>query len=345
MKKLEKLKNAMAKKDIPTRFSRIPEWISIGNLALNHAVSGDLRYGVPVGRSMFISGPQGTSKSFLMGNIVKEAQAMGYLCIYIDTENSIDDVFMARIGVDLDEEKFMPTRVFSVEECTEVLSEILKIFDPEEKVGIFVDSLSNLESVQEIEKFEEGKLAATQGLKEKKYKQMIKGTNNRIGDRHMFIVYTTHVYMSQEKYGPATKISGGEGIQFLPSIGIGLTKATLREGQKPVGILVRASTYKTRYQQLGLSVEFDLPYDRGMDPYEGMLPILAKEGVLNQNAAWYSYISATTGEEIKFQKNSLHEHAEELLARYAQVREGSDLVEKDDDAATKEAAVVLDEEA
>lgn len=278
-----------------------------------------------------------------MGNIVREAQAKGYTIVYVDSENSIDEQFMTRIGVDLSEDAFIPIRVFSVEEATDVIMEVLKAFDKDDKVGLFVDSLSNLESSQEIDKFDRGELAATQGLKEKKYKQMIKGLNARIGDRNMFAIYTTHVYQSQEKYGPTYKISGGEAIQFLPSIGLSLTKAALKEGTTSVGIQVRMSTYKTRYQQLGLSTEFDLPWDRGMDPYDGCVPILTAAGVLKQNAAWYSY-ETVEGEVVKFQKSSIAEHGEELLRRYTQLREGVEVVEKDDYEANQEAASALGDE-
>lgn len=333
---LSKFKKAIEKKEFPTGFSPIPEWISTGNLALNYIMSGDLRFAVPVGRMAFFSGPQGSGKTFLLANIMREAQKLGYYIVLIDTENSIDDTFMKRIGVNTSEEALLPIRVFSVEEAVTVASALLNNTTQEDKVGIFIDSLSNLESSQEIKKFdEEGSLASTQGLKEKKYKQFIRGINNRLGGRNTFSVVTTHVYEGQDQYGPKHKVSAGTSVQYIPSIGVFLDKVTLKEGKEAVGISVRCKTYKTRYQQVGLDTEFDLPYDRGMDQYDGCLPILEKEGVVTRNAAWYSYQKADSDEIVKFQRKDMDVHINELISRYNELK--GDVVEKDDEEATREA--------
>jgi len=330
MSKFATLRKSMEKKNIPVTLSKIPEWISSGNLALNYIVSGDLRYCVPVRRSMFVSGPQGSGKSFLLGNMVKSAQDAGYHCIYIDTENSIDDQFLTRIGVNLSEEWFTPLRISTIEEAAKIYADIFKTFDNEDKIGIFCDSLSMLELESEMNKFEEGVLANDQGLLQKKMKQLVKNVNAKIGNKMMFAVWTTHVYEGQEQYGDKYRVSGGTSIQFIPSIGIMLTKSKLKENGKMSGITVNLTTYKTRYQQLGMQTSFDLPFATGMDPYDGALPFLAQEGVLEQNGAWYSYTN-TDGELIKFQKNSFEEHIGFAMEAYAKLRDGVEIIEQPDD--------------
>lgn len=332
---LDKFKKAVDKKGYPKGFAPIPEWLSTGNMGLNYIISGDLRHSIPVGRMTFFSGPQGSGKSFLLANIMREAQKKGYFIVLLDTENSIDDSFMKKIGVNTSEDAMMVIRVFSVEEATSVASELLNSTSKDDKIGLFVDSLSNLESAQEIKKFDEGDLAATQGLKEKKYKQFIKGVNNRLGERNMFAVVATHVYESQNQYGDPYKVTGGTGVQFVPSIGVWLDKSPLKEGIEAIGIRVRCKTYKTRYQQLGLKTEFDLPYDTGMDLYDGALPILEEEGVVERNSAWYSYQNADTGEIVKFQRKDMNNHINELISRYNQLK--GDISEKSDEDATREA--------
>jgi len=332
---LSKFKKAIEKKEFPTGFSPIPEWVSTGNMALNYIISGDLRAGIPVSRMTFFSGPQGSGKSFLLANAMREAQKKGYFIVLLDTENSLDDAFMKKIGVDTSEESMLVVRVFSIEEATNIASELLKSTEPQDKIGLFVDSLSNLESSQEIKKFDEGELAATQGLKEKKYKQFAKGVNNRLGGRNMFAVMSTHVYEGQEMYGEKYKVSGGTGVQFVPSIGVWLDKSPLKEGTDVTGIKVRCRTYKTRYQQLGLKTEFELPYDSGMDEHDGVLPILEEEKVLDRSGAWYAYQKADSDEIVKFQRKDMVTHIDELISRYNELK--GDIVEKDDEEATKEA--------
>lgn len=334
MSKLAKFKKALTKKaesvnsSIGIGLSPIPEWISSGNMSLNYIASGHPEKFIPVGRQVFLSGPKGSGKSFLIGNLIAQSIAKGYFCVLIDSENSIDEEFLEKVGVDVhDEDSFMAIRVFSVEEATTVISELLKNTDKEDKIGIFIDSLSNLESSQEIEKFDQGEIASTQGLVQKKYKALIKSTGNRLGDRNAFAVYTTHVYQSQEKYGEEFVVSGGTSIQFLPSIGVMMRAVPMKEGKDLLGVTVKCKTYKTRYQQSFLSTEFDLPWTKGMDKLDGITPILEREGILERNGAWYSYIDVN-GEIQKFQSKNIGDHIDELIARFNQ--KNGKIEEKDD---------------
>jgi len=84
-----------------------------------------------------------------------------------------------------------------------------------------------------------------------------------------------------------------------------------------------------------LKTEFDLPYDTGMDLYDGALPILEEEGVVERNSAWYSYQNADTGEIVKFQRKDMNNHINELISRYNQLK--GDISEKSDEDATREA--------
>ena len=318
MSKLSKFRAALEKKGAQTGFAPVRGWVSTGNMALNYIISNDITKGVPVSRLSFLSGPRGSGKSFIVGNVMREAQLKGYHVIILETENSIDREFLERLGVDTSDDKFDLIRVFSIEEATEYAQMMLAAFDKDDKVFLFVDSLSNMESSQEADKFnKEGAIASTQGLTQKKMKSFCSLLNNRIGDRDMGVLMTTHVYENQEQYGEKYKVSGGSSIQFLPSIGVWTTALPLREGSNLVGIRLGCKTYKTRYQQTGMNVEVDLPYTTGMDKYDGVLPILVKLGVIEQGGAWYSVLDSSTGELVKFQRKGLGDVIELIEKRYA----------------------------
>lgn len=327
MSKLLKLRKKLESKDKNVGFSVIPEWISTGNLALNAIISGNPLRGFPVRRLSFLSGLQGTGKSFLLANAVREAQALGYVCVVMETENSIDEEFMERIGVDLSEDAFMPVSVHSIEEATEIFSEILKAFSREDKVFLFVDSLSNLDTEKDMQKFEDGKVAYGQGLKEKLMKQFARNVASQIGHRNMGCLMNTHLYVSgQDAYGnPKYQPSCGTATLFIPSVGLEIAKKDLKEGKEQVGIKVSAKTYKTRYNLLGQTCEFDLPWDEGMNKYDGLLPFLEAEGVIKKNAAWYSFIDKN-GEEVKFQKKNMMDFIEDILDLF----EGKEVEEQDE---------------
>src|SRR3977135_1351361 len=76
------------------------EAIPTGSLALDLALGIG---GVPRGRIVEIFGPESSGKTTLVNHIIAQAQALGGVCAFIDTEHSIDPVYARAIGVDTDE--------------------------------------------------------------------------------------------------------------------------------------------------------------------------------------------------------------------------------------------------
>lgn len=328
MSKFSKFRSKINKKGIPTTLSKIDTWLSTSSMALNYVITGTLNRGIPNRRTGCIAGPQGSGKSLLLGNFAKQCQDGGYHVIYMDSENAIDEEFLTKIGVKLDEEFFTPIRVYSVEEAVSVFSEILREFGKEEKLAVFIDSMSNLELEAEIEKFEKsGELANDMGRKAKSYKQFVQNVNSKIGERDMFFWYSLHVYENQNVLNGEGKhkVSGGNAQLYIPSISVMLDKLNLKEGTKQKGIKMKITTKKTRYNQLGVQKEIEIPYDTGIDPLDGVADILVDEGVLNKNGGWFNYINEE-GEEVKFQSKAFHEHAEYLISKF----DHRDIEERDD---------------
>jgi len=332
---LEKFKQALQKKGdrYNIGFSPIPDWISTGNCALNAIISGRMDAGIPVSRTTAFSGLNGTGKSFLDANLIKNAQEKGYFCVLLDTENSLGEGFMEKIGVDLDEDKFMAVSVYSVEDAMSFVSDLFKNTDKEDKIGIFIDSLSNLEMENDIKKnAEAGNVAYGFGQLQKAYKQLIRFINTQIGNRNAFCVFVAHEYVSgTDNYGnQLTKPSVGEGTLYLPSVAVSVKKSDLKDGKEQAGIVIKAQTLKTRYTMVKQKCEINLPWDQGMNPYDGMIPFLEKGGIVARNGAWYSY-ETEEGETVKFQNKNISDHAEVLIRLYSK-REG-DIVEQDEEEA------------
>ena len=328
---LDKFRKSQEKKGkFNIGFSEIPEWISTGNAALNNIISGDMRRGVAVGRSTAIGGLQGTGKSFLVSNITKNAQDLGYFVVYIDTEYSVGEGFMEKIGVDMSEDKFMPVNISIIEDVIEFVSDLFKNTDKSDKILLVIDSLSNLQPEGDSKKFDDSRVAYGQGLREKLLKQLVNSINSRVGDRNVAFVFTTHMYVAgSDAYGnPILKPNIGEGTMYIPSIGLQLDKAPLKDGKELVGINVKCKTFKTRYTKLGQSCVFSLPWDTGMDFLDGSLEVLESVGIVERNGGWLKYVDRETGEEIKFQKSSYSDHSEKLMNYYSEL--SSEFVEKDD---------------
>ena len=128
MSKLSKFRAALEKKGAQPGFAPIRGWISSGNLAINYIISNDITKGFPVSRMTFLSGPRSSGKTFIVGNVMREAQKKGYHVILMETENSVDREFLERLGVDTSDDKFDLIRVFSIEEATQYSQMILESF-------------------------------------------------------------------------------------------------------------------------------------------------------------------------------------------------------------------------
>lgn len=317
---ISNLKSKLQKDNIPTELSNPDVWISTGNMALNHSISQRFDAGIPNRRTTMLFGPSGAGKSLILGHAAKDAQEKGYFIVYIDSEDAIDEAYLDRIGVNMEDDAFLPVRVSTIEETSKVISDLFQNTNPEDKVFVALDSLTMLETEQEFEKFEKsGELQNDQGLTAKKYKSMIKNVNAKIGSRDMFFVYSAHAYQNQEMFsGEKYNISGGSAQLYIPSISVLLDKLQLKEtdgsGKKSrsVGFKMKTKIYKSRFSMLGDTCELHVPFNTGIDPYDGLLERLETLGIVEKKHAWYIYTDKN-GEQHKFQSKNANEYLDMIL--------------------------------
>lgn len=313
--KLAAFRKALNKKDFVTELSNPDVWGSWGSYALNYICTGSFFRGIPNRRVCMTYGPSGTGKSLLLGNAAKILQDLGYVIIYIDTEEAIDTAYLERLGVDVwDEDKFCPIKLSTIEDLVEVTSEIFSSFGKDEKIAIIVDSLGMLETEDHAEEFDKGKMKNDMGIFAKKLKKYLKNIVHKVGERDCFFLCNQHAYANQDiTNGRGTHVpSGGEAQIFIPSITLSLKKLKLKDGKDVTGIRLKATTEKTRFQQLGMVAELEIPYKSGIDPFDGVLEILIEDETfaertgLTKTGAWYSY--DRDGETVKFQNKNREEH-------------------------------------
>lgn len=328
MSKLDSLRKKLEKKQISMEMNEPTAWISTGNAALNYRLSGRLDVGIPNKRSVLYWGESGTGKTFLTSNACKEAQALGYKIIYIDSEESISEHYMEKIGINLDDEWFLPISVDTIEECIDALATIFEDMGENDKFILIIDSLAGLLSEKEADEFSKGTAKGDMGQMAKKLKLMVKNVNKKISNYDAFCIMVTHAYMNQDMLNGEGRwiCSGGKGMQFFPSFSIKLEKAKLKDGEdktKVNGVRIKAEVTKTRFTSPNQKCELKVPYDTGLDFTDGLLDILVEDGVVDKNGAWYNF--EYKGEVIKFQGSKLPEHYDKIMELY----NNRELVEKD----------------
>lgn len=358
LKFLDKFKKDVAKLDtVSVGIKTTEEWLTTGNYALNRALSGDFENGIPVGKSILFAGPSGSGKSFIASNLALQAQKEGFHVLYLDSEHAIDVDYLAKIGVDVSEERLTYISVTTIEDVNSVLSEFFSGYIKEygkdnpnaDKTLIVLDSLAMLSSATEMENYAKGGIIKSdQGILAKRRKAMLRLAIGYLGRLPISLVVTDHVYPQDIMAGDgAWAITNSTKFSFS-IIGI-VTKLKLKEDGEVTGVRMRFETYKSRFAKLGTKVELEVPYNKGMSPFSGLVELLEEMGVIakgTQPGEKTAYICNVTDEDgvvqdrIVFKEKELttqiaerllkHPLCRPILARDA-VEIDLALLEKDDD--------------
>lgn len=321
-KKLEKMETVI------TDFSPPKFWYSTGNLAVNKIISGSFTKGIPQGRISTLAGPSGSGKSYILSNILKNAQAQGAFVLLLDSENAMDVGYLKKIGVDISPDNFLYAGVTTFSDCVKIVSEFVGSYEKTygtnnpnaPSVIIALDSIDMLITDSENDHFDSGVQKGDQGQRAKQSKHMLRTIVSRIKRSPMAFIVTHQVY-------PNADLMNGQGvwivnnaIRYSASQIMLITPLKLKEGKDVIGVRMRIETYKSRFAQVGTKVEVEVPYLTGMNPYSGFLEMMEEMGVVTSAGAWKSF-TMPDGEVKKFQSKNLDEELVNLIMSHPTVVE------------------------
>jgi len=316
LSKIEKIVNKTESASLG--FNDPKHWISTGNYALNYIISGDPMKGVPLGKVVVFAGESGSGKSYIAaGNIVREAQKQGTFCVILDSENALDEKWLTKLGVSIDESKLFKVNVSLIDDVSKIIYGIVhdyteKYHDKSEeqkpKLLFVIDSLGMLLTKSEIEQFEKGDMKGDMGRKAKALTSLVRNCVNKFGNLDIGLVATNHTYASQDIFDPEDKISGGQGFIYASSIVVAMKKWKLKEDEdgnktsEVFGVRTKCKVMKTRFTKPFREVEIKIPFNTGMDPYSGFFDILLKENIVTKIGNKYSYVDLQGNEHKYYEK-------------------------------------------
>jgi len=291
-------------------FNDPTDWISTGNFALNYLISGDFNKGVPLGKVTVFAGESGAGKSFICsGNLVANAQKQGIYVILIDSENALDEKWLHALDVDTSEDKLLKLNMAMIDDVAKTIHEFMKEYKEmaeRPKVLFVIDSLGMLLTPTDINQFEAGDLKGDMGRKPKALTALVRNCVNMFGSYNVGLVCTNHTYASQDMFDPDDKISGGQGFVYASSIVVAMKKLKLKTDENGVktsevhGIRAACKIMKTRYAKPFETLQIEIPYETGMNPYSGLVDMFEKAGLLVQQGNRLKHVDPTTGEEFLF---------------------------------------------
>lgn len=274
-------------------------WFSTGNVVVNQIISGSVSGGIPQGRITGLAGNSGSGKSFLACNAMREAQKAGAHIVTLDSENALDDEFVSKIGVDVNR-NYTYVSVDTIPQVQRVVSAFLTGYKKEygdsnednpdqPKILFVIDSLDMLITETEGANFKAGKVKGDQGQRNKQLKAMLRQFVQAIKHLNVSMLVTDQVYKNQD-------LMNGEGvwivkdaIRFSLSQILLLTKLKLRDkdSRDVQGIRMKVEGFKTRFTKPYQTVTISVPYDTGMDPFNGLLDVAVTAGIVNKKGSRY----------------------------------------------------------
>lgn len=288
---------------------------------LNYMLYG----GLPRGRIIEFAGEENGGKTTTALDICKNAQILfneeyeqelsntvdtkrkAYLesrgpkkVFYADCENTLDEDWAMKLGVDIDDMYIIKPQTQSAEDIFQML---LDAIDTDEVGLVVIDSLGVMLSKQAYEKDMTEKtyggismpltlFSKKATLSCKKYDCTIIGINQMRDDMNSM-------------YGGKTT-TGGKGWKHNCSVRLMFAKGDYiddsgnklnRSCEEPKGNKVLVSIAKTKVDKPDRKTGFyTLMYDYGIDEIADLVEVAMKYGIINKSGAWFNFVDIETGE-------------------------------------------------
>jgi recombination protein RecA len=283
----------------------VDKFISTGSTLLDYAISNRVNGGIPQGRIIEICGNESSGKSLLGYHILVNAQKMGGIGVYIDTERAASRSFMERIGVNFDAlvtPKKIPS---SIEEVFDYIEKVVKVtkekFPNKDKPVVIVwDSVAATGPKEEAEltNEEDGRMGSAARAMSKCLRRVMEVLDEG---------YVTIVCINQLRakialsFGDPDITPHGKSLPFYSSVRIKMTKLKQIKdikADRTVGVMGEGKVFKNKVAPGWRTANFPVMYDSGIDDDTSLLHYL--ENIEVVTGAAVKTITDHKGKEYQF---------------------------------------------
>ena len=130
----------------------IKDWIPTGSRWLDSIICRGQLAGIPVGRVTEIAGLESSGKSYMAGQVAREAQKKNIKVLYFDSEQTMTSEFLVKLGCDMEgDNQIIIVQPDDIEMVLETV-EICMSNDPDSRYLFIVDSLAMTPCRADLEK-------------------------------------------------------------------------------------------------------------------------------------------------------------------------------------------------
>jgi recombination protein RecA len=294
-------------------------WLDTGTYALNWAVSGWLRGGYPLGKTVEIMGDPATGKSSLVARAIAAAQEVGGVALLDDTEGGYSLEWLAQLGVDSDALALRSSRTVKehLQAATGFVAAYRAMADTLDWApGVLaLDSIAQLSTDHELETRLD-KRDMTKAAEMKAFFRIMGGEFNDLPVLHLGANHTIAAIgnMFQKRTTP-----GGGGPKFSASVRIDLRAVSkIKAGADYAGVIVTAVIEKNRATAPWKKVQLALPFEGPPSRASGLIPLLVSLDILQERGQFLYMGGEKVGRAHKSKEKFLRqdEAAEQLLEEY-----------------------------
>lgn len=175
-----------------SKIGNIKDYIKSDFYDLNRIATGNLFNFVPTGKIIAIAAPEGTGKSIILMNLIKNAQKQGYQIISCETEGSWDKEWCKRWGVDVSNISYnYMTTIEDFRAFSENFEKICQEKDKNTKFFWTLDSLGGL-TLSKASEVKAGRVYIDQGLLQRHIKEAFKLVQRICNLYDIAFVFTNH---------------------------------------------------------------------------------------------------------------------------------------------------------
>ena len=294
------VKNALAVEAIPTGSMSLDVALGIG--------------GIPRGRVTEIYGPESSGKTTICLHIISEAQKLGGVAAFIDTEHAFDPGYAKKLGVDVD------NLYIAQPDTGEQALEIAEALTRSGGVDVIViDSVAALVPRAEIE----GEMGDSHmGLQARLMSQALRKLAGSISKSNTAVIFTNQLRMKiGVMYGNPETTTGGNALKFYASVRMEVRKTdAIKDGNDQIGTRVKVSVKKNKVAPPFRIAEFDMLFSEGISREGDILDVATDMEIISKRGAYYSYQDTRLGQGREGSKEFLRQHPALSLDIENQVR-------------------------
>ncbi len=260
--------------------------------------------GIPRGRVTEIYGPEMSGKTTICQHIIAEAQRMGGVAAFIDSEHALDPAYAARCGVDVD--NLYIAQPDTGEQALEIAEALVRSGAVD---VIVIDSVAALVPRAEIE----GEMgAAHMGLQARLMSQALRKLSGAIRASNAVMIFTNQLRQKiGVMFGNPETTSGGRALRFYASVRLDCRRIqAIKQKGEVVGSRTRVRVTKNKVAPPFRVVEFDIMYGSGLSREGDLLDLGVEMGLVDKRGSYYSFGEARLGQGRENAKSFLRDDRE-----------------------------------